>query len=159
MTKRTNPIVPFHLTSGSSSVLRWLGDNGTVYSCFDYKIPGKGQTRKIFSENVSWLKRRGFIEKEGKRVSFTEKGQLAYLKLKIERCGLLPEGEVCLVFFDIPEKERRLRQFLRSFLDAVGFFSIQKSVWMSMFDATKELNAYFRAVGLSDRVLVVTAKK
>lgn len=159
MEKRTNPVVPFHLTPSTSSVLRWLGDNGTVCSCFDYKIPGKGRTRKTFSENVSRLKRDGFIRKEGKKVSFTEKGRIAYLKLKIERCELLSKDEVCLVVFDVPEKERRLRKFIRDFLSLLGFFPIQKSVWMSMFDATKELNEYFRAVGLNDRVLAFTAKR
>lgn len=159
MEKRTNPVIPFHLTPSTSSVLRWLGDNGLVCSCFDYKIPGKGRTRKTFSENVSRLRRDGFIEKKGKRVSFTEKGRLAYLKLKIEARGLLPEDEVCLVVFDIPEKDRRLRKFLRTFLDSVGFFSVQKSVWMSMFDATQELNEYFYAVGLGDKVMAFTARR
>lgn len=61
--------------------------------------------------------------------------------------------------FDVPEKDRRLRKFIRNFLESLGFFLIQKSVWMSMFDATKELNEYFYAVGLSDKILAFTAKR
>jgi len=159
MRKKNNPLEPFRLTSGTSSTLNWLGEQGAFSSCIDYELSGSKLTRKTVSGNISRLKKDDFIQKEGKRVSFTEKGRLVYLKLKIKKCGLLPENEVCLVVFDIPEKERRVRKFLRDFLGSVGFFPIQKSVWLSMFNATKELNEYFRAVDLGDKVLAVTAKK
>jgi len=159
MQKRINPLDPFRLTSGTLSVLRWLGDKGAIGFWLAYEIPGNRRTQKIFSGNLSRLKKDGFIKKDGMKVIFTEKGRLAYLKLKIERCGLLPEDQVCLVVFDVPEKERRLRKLVRKFLNSAGFFSIQKSVWMSRFDATKELNEYFCLIGLDDKILAFTAKK
>lgn len=159
MQKKINPLESFRLSSGSSVILQWLGDKGADSIWLDYEIPKSQRTKKIFSSNISRLKKGDLIKKENNKITFTDKGRLAYLKLKIKEGGLLPKKEVCIVVFDVPEKERYLRKSIRNFLNSIGFFPIQKSVWLSKFDSTKKLNEYFCLVGLDDRILALTAKK
>lgn len=151
--------MPFRLSSGPARTLRWLGDNGAAHSYTDYKLPRDGRTKVILASGINRLRAGGFLKKDGKRVLFTDKGRIAYFKLKIEACGPLSNNEICLVAFDVPEKERQLRKFIRVFLDSLGFFPIQKSVWISTLDVTEELNEYFCAIGLDDKIVAFTARK
>lgn len=86
-------------------------------------------------EQVRELKRRRWIETKviGERVvaRLTEQGWQRALRDRIaqetRRCA---EG-VCLVMFDIPEKQRHVRNLIRGFLKEWGFQKLQHSVWMT----------------------------
>jgi hypothetical protein len=111
------------------------------------KEDDRQETRRFYSF-VSYLKQDGLIRKEkitGKiSISITDKGKrkLEFLKesysiqLPSFRYTYEPEEEanqdnaITIVTFDVPEKERSKRDWLRCALNNMEFNMIHKSVWM-----------------------------
>jgi len=48
-------------------------------------------------------------------------------------------GKWFLVFFDVPEIQRNKRNYLRRFLDQIGFYRYQKSVYIFPYECEKEV--------------------
>lgn len=78
-------------------------------------------------------------------VKVLEKGRTEVLKYSLKE--LLDhkkknkkwDGKWFLVIFDVPEKERKKRDYLRKFLSAIGFFQYQKSVYVYPYECQKEI--------------------
>jgi len=102
-------------------------------------ISGKERSLK----NVIYkLKKDGLIEyresSQGREIAITQKGK--YLLEKTES-DILPrrrysieestesDKSLKIIIFDIPEKERRKRDWLRSVIKNLGFNQLQQSVW------------------------------
>ncbi len=81
-------------------------------------------------------------------------GSLPLLKFRREW-----DGQWRLVFFDIDEKHRGLRSALRTKLRGLGFGPWQKSLWLTPFDVTADLNRFLEAVSLKGMVEVLAAKR
>lgn len=84
---------------------------------------------------ISRLKKNGFIFKEDKRWSITRAGRALYEKLLSRymprSCYVAqPSAVFMIITFDIPEKERRKRDWLRSALRSLGFTMLRQSVWV-----------------------------
>ena len=100
--------------------------------------------RQKFYSLLNKLKREGLIIKEGdSRKSIwriTERGRKHFVKrYKNKRQVELPPKEyvarkqgkaLVIATFDIPEKERKKRDWLRACLISFGFSKLQKSVWI-----------------------------
>ena len=93
------------------------------------------------------------------QVALTEDGDYQVFSLKAKQAGFLYNDIVCLVVFDIPETHRALRKRLRHLLYDVGFIPIQRSVWVSPYDVSKELVSLFRKVKAHKWVRVYNAKE
>ncbi len=160
MTKiRSNPFTFFRPASGPAIVLDMLGDKGAVDGWVAVSVPKDKRVHKKFLECLRYLVKNnyvGFKDEKNTGITLLPKGKIVYARTKILRSSLLPLDKACLVVFDIPESKRRLRELLRVFLDECGFFSLQKSVWISQFDAMKELSDFFRLLGLGDYIRVFT---
>lgn len=99
----------------------------------------KKEKQKFYS-SLSRLKRQGFVSKKIKdNKTFWKITALGEKRLeKINNIFHFPKlnykqeksNDVVLIIFDIPEKERNKRAWLRSNLSALGFTLFQKSVWM-----------------------------
>lgn len=50
------------------------------------------------------------------------------------------DGKWCIVFFDVPEKERKARNTLREKLRDLGFYEMQKSVFVLPYECKDEIN-------------------
>ncbi|MBU4315207.1 CRISPR-associated endonuclease Cas2 [Patescibacteria group bacterium] len=74
-------------------------------------------------------------------------GAIEYFRQKVLNAERLKPNQYCLVVFDIPESERKVRQQLRRLLSSASFFPIQKSVWASQFNAAQELVDYLSVKG------------
>lgn len=98
--------------------------------------------RQRFSTMLCRLRNDGLIEekinKNKPHVQLTSKGKQYFEMLKKRRSDALPDtrykcnlkdGRFAIVVFDIPERERRKRAWLRLALKNIGFNLIQKSVW------------------------------
>jgi DNA-binding transcriptional regulator PaaX len=104
--------------------------------------------RERFSKLVSKLKREGLVAAEGKRLKgLTRKGRTALRRLKARMATLLPvaaaypqekRSSLKVIIFDVPEKERRKRDWLRATLGHLGFSKLQKSVWVGKQGLPKE---------------------
>lgn len=88
---------------------------------------------------IFWLKKDGLIKKnlESKWV-LTQKGKERKDRILDRMRNLLPKASYAvlpssdwkIIIFDIPEKEKRKREWLRSALKNLGFKMLQKSVWI-----------------------------
>ncbi|OGM93810.1 hypothetical protein A2524_04065 [Candidatus Wolfebacteria bacterium RIFOXYD12_FULL_48_21] len=87
---------------------------------------------------IANLRRRGFIEKkENKILRLTEKGLLRLQKRAlgarfIPISKFIKKEDDCLkvVIFDVPEPDKKKRDWLRFSLQNLGFSLLQKSVWI-----------------------------
>lgn len=68
------------------------------------------------------------------------------------------DGKWRIVIFDIPETNKRIRQALRETLKVLEFWPLQKSVWISKKNYTKELRRWVRELGLSKHILAFETK-
>ena len=110
--------------------------------------------RKKIKSAYDALKRRNYLQKiifNGKiAYILSEKGILraGELKTKYLRKELkkkkLQKGQFLMVFFDVPEIDRKKRDLFRSGLRNLGFEPVQKSVWVSSIDVSKELKALIK---------------
>lgn len=77
-------------------------------------------------------------------IILTEAGKLTALKFNIDKLEIKKplqwDGQWRVVFFDIPEKKRRVRDSLRDKLRDIGFLKLQKSVFIFPYPAFDELN-------------------
>ena len=109
-----------------------------LYEIYPKRYGGRNlpRNRQIVYNTISRLKKEGYlkeIETKGrKRYIATLKGKakiLAYLK-KDKKW----DGKWRIVVFDIPETERRMRNFFRKKLAEIGFRQLQESVWICPYD-------------------------
>ena len=129
-------------------------------------------TRNSIQVALRRLEKKGFIEKgimedevcirlteigveEFKRRQLLEK-EKSILKIgnKSERWDKVWR----VVVFDIPEKNKRIRHVLREALKLLDFWPLQKSVWISKKNYTKELRRWVRELGLSSYILIFETK-
>lgn len=124
--------------------------------------------RRRFSDFFYRLKKDNLIaEIEGNKkhiFKLTEKGKkflqkfryrpLTFYGDKIEKDDLLK-----IIIFDIPESEKRKREWLRTVLKNLGFYMLQKSVWAGKIKLPKEfINDLARLNLLSFIEIFVVAK-
>lgn len=129
------------------------------------------QTKQKYYNMLYYLKQSGLIEEEQKNNErfflLTKKGKekLAYLKEQNKR--RLPEtvylkeenNKFVIVVFDIPELEKRKREWLRAVLINLGFKMIQKSVWMGKVKIPKEFLEDLFKIKLVDFVEIFEISK
>jgi phenylacetic acid degradation operon negative regulatory protein len=60
-----------------------------------------------------------------------------FTALKMDKAKQAWDGKWRLIIYDIPEKKRTQREFLRSLLQLLGFGKIQYSCWVSAYDYSK----------------------
>lgn len=81
------------------------------------------------------LEKRGMIKRKKIAdeywVEFSNKGFEEYLMIHVAQADNLPDGQFCLLSFDIPEDQRKLRNYVRYLLRKLGFSQAHKSVWMT----------------------------
>ncbi len=101
------------------------------------------------------------IQKVGEEyhVALTNRGLREAFRLQVLRAKPMPDGCVCMVVFDIPEQEKKLRATLRTFLRYADFAPLQRSVWTSSHDAWEPLAKLFDVNRTSKWVSVFVARK
>lgn len=113
----------------------------------------KKQSRQRFLTMLAHLQRKGFVEKkDGKLVSITDRG-LGWLQKyadkqkdpfrPIPQHAKREDEHLKVIIFDIPERDRDKRKWLRISLQNLGFALLQKSVWIGK---TKLPEEFFQQV-------------
>ena len=121
--------------------------------------------KRKFSNLIYRLKKDGLIAcGNGKIFSLTASGKELINKIKevMHRKVDYPkenDDSVNMIAFDIPEKLKRHREWLRMVLKRLGFKMLQRSVWMGKIKIPKELLEDIRQRGLLDCVEIVTITK
>lgn len=110
-------------------------------------------------EHLRYLARQKLIEtrKIGEKlmVRLTAKGSQQILRDKIRCTTSKSRDGMCVVVFDVPESERRVRDTLRWILQECGFSMIQKSVWATDKDVLNELCALLQGADLQQWVRIM----
>lgn len=88
------------------------------------------------------------INEGHKKAYLTEKGLLEFIKFRIQDSKSSWDGKWRMVVFDISEKIRTQRDFLRKQLKWLGFKELQKSVWIFPYDIKKDLEEILTIFGL-----------
>ncbi|MEK7546097.1 MAG: CRISPR-associated endonuclease Cas2 [Patescibacteria group bacterium] len=103
---------------------------------------------RVAAQRLRDLRRRGQAKarKIGHRsmLVLTDKGKVAKLRLLTRSAPRRPDGKRLVVAFDIPERQRALRQTLRNFLRSCGCVRLQDSVWVSDREIDAPLSAWFK---------------
>lgn len=128
-----------------------------AYHSYKY-LYGYPEIKKAsLAQALKRLRESGFIEKD------QTSGEIIYKLTKAgrDKAILMKEedenwdGKWRIVIFDIPEKRRAARQFLRKKLIEWGFQKWQKSVWACKKNCTQQLEEIIKQVGIEDWVLVI----
>jgi len=117
---------------------------------------------RLFSQ-ISYLRKRGFIEKN--ELEITARGKKMLEKLK-ERLGFArknykkeEDGKLNIIIFDVPEKERAKRDWLRFELKHLGFHILQKSVWVGKARLPMEFLEDLEILGIRSKIHIFRISK
>lgn len=141
-----------------------LGMVGGAYKSVYGFVP-KNYRRNNFEKSLNRTLKTGYVEK-------IIKGNEPYLRLtsqgkkKLVRDfplfafqGKRWDGKWRVAVFDIPEKQKKTRDYLRNKLAELGFGMLQESVWVTPFDVVQDLREFLEFRHLEDNVFVLVAKR
>ena len=98
----------------------------------------QGEIKKIYRNRlIEKVKKENFVE-----YRLTQKGEKLLKEYSIKDLKIKNRkytGEWMLIFFDIPENLKRIRNIFRKHLQLLGFYEIQKSVLLYPYKCRKEL--------------------
>jgi len=121
--------------------------------------------RKRFNRLVYLLKKDGIIESTGRKgvsgvISITKKGKRIAEPLE-NRFKYKLENDDCfkIVAFDIPEKQRGKRRWLREALTCLKFTMVQQSVWLGKSKIPHEFINDLIARDIFDKIEILTIDK
>ncbi|OGG65771.1 CRISPR-associated endonuclease Cas2 [Candidatus Kaiserbacteria bacterium RIFCSPHIGHO2_02_FULL_55_20] len=119
--------------------------------------------KDVVNRSCNQLVRQGLLIWEGKKLRLTPKGESALRSLELKRYDIPKprrwDKKWRVLIFDIPEKQRALRNRIRDTLRAIGFMRLQGSVWVYPYDC-EDLITLLKAdfhVGRSMLYMVVDA--
>lgn len=118
-----------------------------------------------FRNMLSRLRRDGLVEHSGYCLwNITKRGSAeadllkkhdAYTQFKASNRKKRPDT---IITFDIPELQRKKRDYLRLEFSAMGYEQIQKSVWMGHSPIPREFLDYVRALRIARCLQIFTVK-
>ena len=132
-----------------------------------YKLDRKRKS-KAFQQSFYYLKNKGLIdfEYQGKQVyiSLTKEGRKKAKKYNIDNLEIKKpkhwDKKWRILIFDIQDKHKIKREALRGKLKELGFYKLQKSVWVCPYDFEKEIDILRSFFGFGYREMrVVTANE
>src|SRR3989344_528013 len=139
----------------AKTILALVGDVGEITAKSFFVHPyshlfcNHKTTRSNFYSSFSHLKKRGFIKKYSDTFRPTKAGEKEAFFANLDARAAMHkhqkrkwDGYWRMIIFDVPEKKRRYRDYLRQMLKTLGFKELQKSTWVTPYpipDFLKEL--------------------
>ena len=132
-----------------------------------YKLQ-KRKNMKSFQRSFYYLKQQGLInfEYQGKQVyiSLTKEGRKKAKKYNVDNLKIKRpkkwDKKWRILIFDIQDKQKIKREALRGKLKELGFYKLQKSVWVCPYDFEKEVEILRNFFGFGYREMrVITASE
>jgi len=140
-----------------------LGQTLSAMYGFDYN-PQK--FKNSYSATLGRLKKKGFIKFSDKDLfTLTNKGKEILLKFEIDDIKLGDfspknwDGIWRVLIFDIPEKSRAARDLFRNKIQELGFYTLQKSVYVTPRHCEKEILGLAKILKIDRGVHVLETKK
>ena len=142
---------------------RTLGQTLAAMYDLDY---GKQKFRSDYSIALSRLKGAGFIKFSDRDLfTLTNKGKEVLLKFDIDNIKLADfnakewDGNWRVLIFDIPEITRAIRNLFRDKIQELGFYTLQKSVYVTPQLCEKEILRLARILKIERGVHILEAAK
>lgn len=140
---------------------------GYLYKEFKKEQWEKAKRRGRLKDTIRRLETQKFIswkEKDGDLIlTLTEKGKKKALKFNIDEMKIkIPnkwDGIFRVVVFDIPERNRDARNIFRKKLKDLGFYQMQKSVFVHRFECREEIDFLRHELGVAPFVNYIVAKE
>lgn len=123
--------------------------------------------RSVLGQTIKRLEKQKLVEiiyPDGHPlVKITQNGKIRALRYKLSEMQIKKprrwDGKWRLVIFDIPEKYKRIREIFRYHLKTMGFYQLQKSVWVQAFPCFDEIEFLRQVYQVGFNVSYVIAEK
>jgi len=98
-------------------------------------------TKSAFNQAIKRLVIQGIVREEGGKFHLTQNGKSLFQKIFSIKKTLNKkwDGKYRVVIFDIPEKKKKLRDWIRDELYNLNYKLLQKSVFIGRYPLTKEI--------------------
>lgn len=116
---------------------------------------------EAFNQHLYRLRKKGIIESKDNQI-YIHKGNLFKFSIKnnsIIKSVFPNKTEKVLVSFDIPEKKKKTRDWLRNQIKYWDFEMIQKSLWLGYGPLPKEFTDRLKHFGIYENVRIFRIKK
>ena len=154
----------------SDETIRRIREKLTNKSLIHKWLLENPQEKHRFQVAIHKLQKQGLIKKEkiGERMRLVITALGRKKQEHLERYGGMPavgkykgekSAETMLVIFDVPEKERYKRVWLRMALIALGFHKVQKSVWMGAVRLPKDFIYDIEKLDLAEHIHIFSVNK
>lgn len=127
-------------------------------------ISDKNKKKKLY-DTLHMLYKRKIIKRvlEQKHAGYIldSKGILRVMQMRMPNLQKkkLPQKQWFMVFFDIPEKKRKARDFFRGLLRSMGFEPLQKSIWITRYDFIQETKEALKNIGIEKYTELLIIKR
>lgn len=99
------------------------------------------------------------LEQDGEMIfKLTDKGKTKLLKYKLEEMTLNKkhwDGKWRLVAYDIPKIKKNQAEAFRELLKKMGFYQLQKSLWLTPYQCSEEIEFLKNLYNLEDHVTIL----
>ena len=114
-----------------------------------------------FNQHIYRLHKKGIIESRGDEIHIHREN---LLKFSIKKNSVLKnifpnKTEKVLISFDIPEKKKKTRDWLRNQIKYWDFEMIHKSLWLGYGPLPKEFNDRLKQLGVNENVRIFKIRK
>lgn len=114
--------------------------------------------KNTFNKNLKRLKEKGIIKVDKGSIEINSKKLSNFYKYKIIYSKPESSSKIIMIF-DIPEKERATRDWLRGQIKFWNFKMIQKSVWLGMGPLPKEFYERIKMLNLDKNIKVFNVQQ
>jgi len=125
--------------------------------------PSFKKERRSLQQIIYKLRKDGLLEVSDGKINPTGKGKLKIKKtwnpLPDNKYGKNEESGIKIIAFDVPEKERRKRMWLRRALKELGFEMLQESVWYGNKKVPERFIRDIQEIGILDCVSILEVNK
>jgi len=118
------------------------------------------RNKERFRKLIYYLKKKNYIKiknLEGKSgIMLTKEGFDKALKASfvIEEKKKRKDGKWTMLIFDMPARNRKARNLLRSILQNLGYKMFQQSVWITPYDVSEKTESYLQMYSLDRYVKI-----
>ncbi|MDD4931784.1 MAG: hypothetical protein PHG66_06610 [Candidatus Colwellbacteria bacterium] len=131
---------------------------------FCESIARERKKRIKFNKVICLLKKEGIIScdkpfKTDRKISITDKGiKILRKRLPLGEYSSTKENFIKIISFDIPEKDRKKREWLRCVLNRLEFKMLQQSFWVGLSSIPEEFIQDMRLLDIFDKVHIFTIR-
>ena len=116
-------------------------------------------SNNVYNQNMYRLKKRGIIQDKNNMFCLSDKGKTLYNNPYIKMRKKPTKTNKIFIIFDIPEKKKKVREWLRNQIKDWDFEMVQKSVWLGYGPLPEEFLERLKILKVNDGVKIYNLQK